>query len=178
MKTYRGFLTTGVVGTCPVCGRDFLQSTCDVHCGPACCRGHACANTVPPQATDAYYRRASKKCVVCGKGGLDFVKFAPCNRAPLSEGGCQGGPWDDDWGRGRQWSCYSNMDPEHADHWHHPTEKSRFHIKYCSLKCYNAPTGHLGRVRELNRRKWNKRGKARRDHKQRLRAEGLTSPYG
>ena len=178
MKAYRGFQPTAAPATCSICGRDFIPSICSVHCGKECCRTANCPSGAPSVKPKVYYARAHKKCVVCGKGGLDFVRFAPCNRAPLSEGGCQGGPWDDDWGRGRQWSCYSNMDPAHFDHWHHPTEKPRFHIKYCSLKCYNAPTGHLGRVRELNRRKWNRRGKARRDHKQRLRAEGLTSPYG
>ena len=178
MKEYKGFPTTGVVGTCPVCGRDFLQSTCDVHCGPVCCRGHACPNVRGAQKAHVYYARFHKKCVVCGKGGPDFVRFAPCNRKPRSEGGCQGSYCPDDWGRGQFWTCYSLADPAHFDHWHRPTEKPRFHIKYCSLKCYNSPTGHLAKVKELNRSKWRKRGAARRDHKDRLRSEGLTTPGG
>jgi hypothetical protein len=161
------------VGTCPVCHRDFIPSTCSVHCGAPCCRkdSEPCPNVKPAAASNVYSARFHKKCIVCGKGGLDFVRFAPCNKAPISEGGCNGTFYDNserpNYGSKHQWGCFSETNPEYTEQFHRPTEKPRFHIKYCSLACYNAPfKGHQAKVQAMEHRKWTRRGKARQEKKQ------------
>jgi hypothetical protein len=156
------------ISNCPVCLRAFIPTNCPDHCGNPCCRKDHCANTKATQAASRYTAQHNKKCMVCGAPGELFERFAPCNKKDLHPVGCAGGKTP---GGGlrptnslrRQWGCPGQFFPEGSlerDHYHHPKEKPRYHIGYCSLKCFNSTvSGHQLKLQGRWWRKSNKRNK-------------------
>jgi len=173
---------------CPVCKRRFIASTCGTHCGPVCCRWdkEPCSNVKPTQAASQHIGRFNKKCVVCGARGEDFKRFAPCHfnhdgRDP--EPGCKHYRYANYFNGlknlGTVYICWGQAgdglrsQEEMEALFHRSTEKPRFHIKYCSLACYNNPEfGHRQKVQRRWRRKWNRRGIYQRNRRIELKALG------
>jgi len=137
------------VRVCPGCGRDFLPSTCEFHCGPVCCRKVGCRYAKPHKESQRRSVQGQRRCVVCGAHGDWFVKFAPC--VPKKKGAPSGPPGCDRYHYwtlldGHQYVCFA----------HRPEKPERIHVKYCSLQCYNSwKYGH----QEQMRRKWRKHGR-------------------
>jgi hypothetical protein len=70
---------------------------------------------------ERHIQQANKRCVVCHKKGDRFERFTPCDE-----------------------NCkvmhFWNRDDHHkVSCWRHqPIGAPRFHVKYCSLRCYNS----------------------------------------
>jgi hypothetical protein len=100
--------------------------------------------------------------MVCGRPGEMFERFAPCNKRDLHPVGCAGDKPSTAY-EGRQWGCWGQFYPEGSferDHFHHPKEKPRYHIGYCSLACFNSVLyGHQRKLQKRWRLKSNKRNK-------------------
>ncbi len=144
------------IGHCKGCDRDFLPSTCPLHCGPVCCRKMACKNMTPNRTSQRYSRMVQKRCIVCGAHGDWFQKFAPCSDK------CRIAAFTTAY-EGRHWGCYE----------HHPTEKERFHVKYCCLEHYNSiKYGHLEKLRHRWRLHGRRTGKQRRLYQAALKEAG------
>jgi len=154
------------VRVCPGCDRDFLPSSCEDHCGPVCCRKMTCSHAKPQRKAQEHGRMVQKRCVVCGAHGDWFQRFAPC--VPKPKGAPSGPPGCDRYHYwtlldGHQYVCFA----------HRPEKHERYHVKYCSLQCYNSwKYGH----QEQMRRKWRKHGRRtgefRRNYARELREHG------
>ena len=153
------------VRNCPSCLRDFLPSTCPDHCGPVCCRKMLCYNAKPARSSQRYSMMVQKRCRVCGAHGDWFQKFAPCvpkSTPAYGPPGCERYKQPTAYG-GWQWSCTE----------HRPEEKERYHIEYCSLKCYNSwRFGHRERMRTKWRRHGRKTGRSRYQYRKALQEAG------
>lgn len=158
------------IGHCPGCNRDFMKATmirldwdppstiCRDHCGPVCCRKMGCRYTKPHRENARLGKIPLKRCIVCGAHGDWFERFAPCVSKPVgSPRGTPGCERTRTWmGYGMQYACYE----------HHSNKKERFHVKYCSLKCYNSwDYGHRARAAVAQRRRWMRVGKQQRDYR-------------
>jgi len=167
------------VKTCPACNRDFAVLfsrrngyKCLDHCGNPCCRKAHCSNVKPTQAVDRDRVRRDKRCMVCGAPGEMFERFAPCDRTK-----CRGYKQNFTYA-GFQWGCWSQMDPEHSERWHHPSEKPRFHIGYCSLACYNSPEyGHRQKLQRRWRKNWTRYGQFARNRRKELKEQGPEAEF-
>lgn len=182
------------IGTCPVCGRGFIASTCETHCGPVCCRGdkEPCPNVRPDVRASRYIGRHNKRCVVCGARGEDFKRFAPCTHNHYhkdpDQPTCKYYRYPDYFDGlkhlGTVYICWGQVgdgirsQEEMEALFHRPTEKPRYHIKYCSLACYNNPEfGHYQKVQKRWRRKWNRQGIYQRNRRIELREHGPNAKF-
>ncbi len=142
---------------CEGCDRDFLPSTCPYHCGPVCCRKMACKNMRPNRASQRESMQAQKRCIVCGAHGAWFQKFAPCVPNVCKRYRY----WDLQ--HGKQYICWE----------HHPRQKERYHVKYCSLQCYNSwEYGHRERMLRRGRIQWRRTGQFRANYRKELKEHG------
>jgi hypothetical protein len=127
---------TSAVSDCLCCKREFFASKCPDHCTPRCCKATDCQVGGTTSSTGV----RPKHCKVCGKSGKWYVRFAPCDSGctRLYHASTRGD-------YARSWQCLR----------HTPVAKSRLHIHYCSITCYNHTLrGHEQRVRWGNRAKW------------------------
>lgn len=144
---------------CEPCGREFIESSCPEHCGPACCRRQACSNARPAARNPAAKYRT---CIVCGRSNARF----PWERFAACDDGCTSLTF-----RGRQGTGATKMRVRYCqgvwmpgmEHLHHPKAKPRLHLQYCSLRCWALPeSGHEARrrqgVRRRNARYWRQMG--------------------
>lgn len=135
------------------CGQAYIPSkTRDCHCGPKCCRDTNCQNAPEwRHETKNQPKDEQRRCFACRKRAYLFEAFAPCD--PNT---CKGGKYYPSSKAStnfpaRYWqsSCHLYFDvPTWEESHHKPTEKSRVHISYCSLWCYNSlEHGHMMRAR-------------------------------
>lgn len=168
--------------TCPECNRDFALLfsqrngyRCLNHCGNPCCRKAGCPNTVATQAASRATGQHAKRCKVCGRPGEMFERFAPCNKHDLHPVGCAGDKPQTEY-HGRQWGCWGQFYPEGSferNHFHHPIEKPRYHIGYCSLACFNSVRyGHQQKVQHRWRKDYYRYGRQARWRRQELASMG------
>jgi len=130
---------------CPVCKREFvvLPDRCLDHCVQACCRAAKCPNTRQHWRAYREHRQAQKKCIVCGRPGHMFKRFAPCDEnCNRYFHASTRGTW------ARTWMCAGVERDNVNQRFHKPAGKPRYHRLYCSIWCYNHPErGHQARVR-------------------------------
>jgi len=97
-------------------------------------------------------RQLANKCIVCGNTGAHFERFAACDEGcrQFTFRSSRAGSKTGSSARGAK-ACFV----------HQPRTKERFHVRYCSLRCFNSwEWGHRARslqgeaIRRRRQRGW------------------------